>query len=49
MLRILDERIPYGVFRNAFGGKKSMNRNCVPDDKFEPMVTFIKREKRNRR
>ena len=44
-----DEGIPYGVFRNAFGGKKSMNRNCMPDDKFEPMVTFIKREKRNRR
>ena len=47
MLRILDEGIPYDVFRNAFGGKKSMNRYCVPDDKVEPMLTFIKREKRN--
>lgn len=43
-----DEGIPYGKFKESFAGKKSMNRFCVPDDVFESMVAFIKREKRNR-
>jgi len=43
-----DEGIPYGKFKKSFAGKKSMNRFCVSDNVFESMLTFIKREKRNR-
>lgn len=43
-----DKGIPYGKFKEHFAGKKSMNRYCIPDDIFEAMVAFIKREKRNR-
>ena len=43
-----DKGIPYGTFKERFDGKKSMNRFCIPDDVFESMVAFIKREKRNR-
>ena len=43
-----DKGVPYGKFKESFAGKKSMNRYCIPDDVFESMVAFIKREKRKK-
>ena len=45
-----DKWIPYGEFRAKFNLGKSVNRQCVKDDKFEVMVEFIKDEwKRHRK
>ena len=39
-----DKWIPYGEFRVKFNLGKSVNRQCVKDDKFEAMIEFIKGE-----